>query len=139
VTGTVREVKRQVKNACSGLKQCSGSVTFWYGCRCGSISSDLDLLLMDPDPDPALFVTDLHDCKKKNSQTFYADSFLKVHLHHSSKIKSHKKLQNSRNQGSLIFFLLIQIRIRTSKLQIQEAQKHTDPTYPDTVWNTGFK
>jgi hypothetical protein len=36
---------------------------------------------MDPDadPDPAIFFTDLQD-------------FLKVHLHHFSKIKSHKEV-----------------------------------------------
>jgi hypothetical protein len=55
----------------------------------------------EPDPYPALFVTDLQD-----ASNFYAYFFLKVHLHHSSKIKSHKKLQNSRNQGFPSFFLV---------------------------------
>ncbi len=54
--------------------------------------------LTDPDPDPALFVSDLQDAPKKCYVSFYADSFLKKHLHHSSKIKSHKKPKNSRNQ-----------------------------------------
>jgi hypothetical protein len=41
------------------FRQCSGSVTFWYG----SESADLYLLLTDPDPapDPVLFVSDLKD------------------------------------------------------------------------------
>jgi hypothetical protein len=43
----------------------------------------------DADPDPAIFVIDLQDANKKD---FYADSFLKVHLHHSSKIKSQKEV-----------------------------------------------
>jgi hypothetical protein len=34
------------------FEQCCGSVTFWYG----SGSADPCLLLMDPDPDPAIFV-----------------------------------------------------------------------------------
>jgi len=45
---------------------------------------------MDPDADPAIFVIDLQDAnktliKKKSFSAFY---FLKVHLHHFSKIKS---------------------------------------------------
>jgi hypothetical protein len=47
------------------LRQCSGSVTFWYG----SGSSNPYFWLMhpddDPDPDPALFVSDLQDANKK--------------------------------------------------------------------------
>jgi hypothetical protein len=42
-------------------KQCSGSMTFW----CGSGSADLCLWIMDPDPDPAIFVIDLQDANKK--------------------------------------------------------------------------
>jgi hypothetical protein len=41
-----------------------------------------------PDPDPALFVTDLQDADK----SFFSYYFLKEHLHHSSKIKSHKEV-----------------------------------------------
>ncbi len=42
---------------------------------------------------------------------FYAYSFLKVHLHHFSKIKSHKEVTNSRKYTSrsfFIFFLLME-------------------------------
>jgi len=42
----------------------------------------------DPDPDPAIFVIDLQDANKKLKKVFH---FLKVHLHHSSKIKSQKE------------------------------------------------
>ncbi len=74
---------------------------------------------MDPDPD--IFVIDLQDASKKLifNTIFSAYYFLKVHLHHFSKIKSQKESQNRRNQG--FFFLLflhddrrIRIRIHTS-------------------------
>ncbi len=39
--------------------------------------------------------------EKKSFSTYY---FLKVHLHHFSKIKSSKKAQNSRNQGFFTYF-----------------------------------
>ncbi len=57
---------------------------------------------MDPDPPPnlGLFVSGLQDPKKKSS--FFAYYFMKVHLHHSSKIK---KLQNSKNK--VVFSLTI--------------------------------
>ncbi len=42
--------------------QCSGSMTFW--CGSGSGSADPCLWLMDPDPDPAIFVIDLQDASK---------------------------------------------------------------------------
>jgi hypothetical protein len=43
------------------LKQCFGSVvTFWYGYE----SVKPYLSITDPDPDPALFVSDLQDAKK---------------------------------------------------------------------------
>jgi hypothetical protein len=53
------------------------------------------------DPDPAIFVIDLQDASKKLilTQFFLLIKFLKVHLHHFSKIKSQKKSQNRRNQG----------------------------------------
>jgi hypothetical protein len=43
----------------------------------------------DADPDPAIFVSDLQDVNKK---LFFAYYLLKVHLHHFSKIKSHKEV-----------------------------------------------
>jgi hypothetical protein len=53
------------------------------------------------DPDPAIFVIDLQDAnKKKNLKKSFCllpTYFLKVHLHHFSKIKKNKS-QNSRNQ-----------------------------------------
>jgi hypothetical protein len=49
---------------------------------------------MDPDVDldPAIYVSDLQDIKKKKISKFYSFFyyfFLTVHLHHFSKIKSH--------------------------------------------------
>jgi hypothetical protein len=60
---------------------------------------------MDPDPNPAIFVSDLQDANKNlflyNFSAYY---FFKVHLHHFSKIKSQKESQNSRNQGFSYYF-----------------------------------
>jgi hypothetical protein len=61
--------------------QCSGSVTFWYG------SGSSDPYFWPTDPDPALFVSDFKDANKNNF----------IH-NHSSQIKSHKEIKNSRNQ-----------------------------------------
>jgi hypothetical protein len=50
---------------------------------------------MDPDSDadPAIFVIDLQDANKKlKKKNFSAHYFLKVHLHHFSKIKSQKEV-----------------------------------------------
>jgi hypothetical protein len=46
---------------------------------------------MDPDadPDPAIFIIDLQDANKKSFSAYY---FLKVDLHHFSKIKSQKEV-----------------------------------------------
>jgi hypothetical protein len=58
----------------------------------GSADADTDT---DPDaaPDPAVFVIDLQDVNKKLiKESFFAYYFLKVHLRHSSKIKSKKEV-----------------------------------------------
>jgi hypothetical protein len=53
---------------------------------------------MDPDPDldadPAIFVIDLQDANKNliKKKVFLVYYFLKIHLHHFSKIKSHKEV-----------------------------------------------
>jgi hypothetical protein len=47
----------------------------------------------DADPDPSIFIIDLQDVKKKKiSKIFPAFYFLKVLLHHFSKIKSQKEV-----------------------------------------------
>jgi hypothetical protein len=78
-------------------------MTFW----CGSGSADPCLWLMDPDP--AIFVIDVQDASKKLifNTNFSAYYFLKVHLHHFSKIKSQKESQNSSIQGFSYYFCMI--------------------------------
>jgi len=46
---------------------------------------------MDPVPNPAIFVSNWQ--LKNIFSKFFAYYFLKLHLHHFSKIKSHKKSQ----------------------------------------------
>jgi hypothetical protein len=61
------------------------------------------------DPDPAIFVIDLQDASKKLffNTIFSAYYFLKIHLHHLSKMKSQKESQNSTNQGFSYYFCMI--------------------------------
>jgi hypothetical protein len=63
---------------------------------------DLDSDL-DADPDPAIFVSDLQDDNKKNSGflSFLAYYFLKVNLHHFSKIK--KVIKRHKTVGINVF------------------------------------
>ncbi len=70
-----------------GLVLEASAAKFWYG----SGSGDPYLRLRDPDADldPAVFVSDLQDVNIFSQ--FFAYYFLKVHLHHFSKIKSPKK------------------------------------------------
>ncbi len=57
------------------------------------------------------FVIDLQDANKKTSVLFLffllLTYFLKVHLHHYSKIKSQEESQNSRNQGFSYYFCMM--------------------------------
>jgi hypothetical protein len=47
----------------------------------------------DTDADPAIFVIDLQDAQKINLiKKFFCFLLLKVHLHHFSKIRSHKAI-----------------------------------------------
>ncbi len=75
----------------------------------------------------------------------FAYYFLKLHLHHFSKIKIHKEVTKQQDLRVFLLFFLdnrwirsrrrIQIRIRIwyywIRIRFQEAQKHTDPTDPD--------
>jgi len=62
---------------------------------------------MDRDPDPAIFVSDLQDINnKKKILSFFAYDFLKVHLHHFSKIKSHKEVSHIK-LGINVFLLFL--------------------------------
>ncbi len=68
-------------------------MTFW----CGSGSVDQCLWLMDPDPDPSIFIIDLQDSNKKRI-------FLKTSK--TSK-RSHKTVETTRNQGFSYYFCLM--------------------------------
>jgi hypothetical protein len=93
-------------------RQCGGSMTFWGG----SESADPCLWLMDPDPDSdpgswsCYFRHWSSRCQPKTNifnTIFSAYYFLKLHLHHFSKIKRQKESQNSRNQGFSYYFRMM--------------------------------
>ncbi len=77
-------------------------MTFW----CGSGSADPCLWVMDPDPDPALFIIDLQDANKK---LLFFKSFLHITFWRYIYIvfKKIKRSQNSRNQGFSYYSCLI--------------------------------
>jgi hypothetical protein len=54
-----------------------------------------------PAPEPAIFVSDLQDGKLKQ---FFAYCFLKLHLHHFSKIKGHKEVTKQWESKLFILF-----------------------------------
>ncbi len=64
---------------------------------------------------------------RRQQKNFYY--FLKVHLHNFSKIKNPKKVTKLLESRFFLIFLLDERRIR---IRIQEAEKHTDPTDPDS-------
>ncbi len=101
------------------------------------------------DPDPAIFVIDLQDANKK----LILKKFFCL-LHHFSKIKRPKKLQNSRNQGfSYYFCLMIEgsgrpknmwIRIRNTACLIRFRQRYGSGIFmwipePKYVYHPGFR
>ncbi len=61
------------------------------------------------DPDPAIFVIDLPSsrCQQKTNILYNFFCLLNVHLHHFSKIKSHKESQNSRSQVIFYYFCMM--------------------------------
>ncbi len=96
---------------------------------CTFIGRFVDPLNFSTDPDPRFHTFD------KNIlffPSFFACYFLKVHLHHFSKIKSHKEVTKPTDSRFFLQFLLedrrIRIRIRTFDLRIREARSHTDST-----------
>jgi hypothetical protein len=63
---------------------------------------------MDPDPDPAIFFIDLQDANKNYIKKISPYYFLKLHLHHISKIKKSKKSHETiRIKVSLYYFCLL--------------------------------
>jgi hypothetical protein len=79
--------------------QCCGSITFW--CGSGSGFTDPHLWLMDPDPGPGswYFRHWPQDANRKLIFIFYLST---------SKIKSQKESQNSRNQGFSNYVCMIE-------------------------------
>jgi hypothetical protein len=68
--------------------------------------------------DPAILVIDFQDANKKLIflTSFSAHSFLKIHLHHSSKIRSHEEVTKQKKSGFFLFLLVDgRIGIRTNK------------------------
>jgi hypothetical protein len=89
---------------------------------------------MDPDRSSIrilLFLSLTFKMSTENKVLFYFSDyyFLKVHLHHFSKIKSKKNSQNSRNQGFSYYFGMMIERSGSIPLwiRIREAQKHVNP------------
>ncbi len=72
-------------------KQCSGSVTFWYGF--GSVPLTNGSGWRSGSRSCSFCHSDLQDASNKYffPLSFFAYSFFMVHLNHSSKIKSHKE------------------------------------------------
>jgi hypothetical protein len=110
------------------IKYCSGSMTFWYvsGCGCGSSDPYLWLWQMKPTDSESFFFCQWPSRSQQKIifflLNFYDYSFLKVYLHHSSKIKVIKKSQKSINQDFSSFLPVygrIRIRIRTNKWRIR--------------------
>jgi hypothetical protein len=69
---------------------------------------------MDPDPDPAIFFSDVEDANKKLYflKSLSAYYFLKVHLHKFSKIKSQKEVTKQKESRVFLLFLPADKRIR---------------------------
>ncbi len=85
--------------------QYCGSMTFW----CGSGSADPCLWLMDPDPDPAIFVIDPSRCKQKSNfkKSFSAYYFRRNNYIIFQRLKVQKMKQSIRNQGFSYYFCLV--------------------------------
>jgi hypothetical protein len=77
----------------------------------------------DADPDPFMFIIDLQDANKKLFfLSFPAYYFLKVLLHHFSKIKSQKEVSKQQKSRFSLLYLLNDRRIRIriqSRIQIR--------------------
>ncbi len=107
---------------------CSGSVTFWYGSGsapltngCGPYSGSYSFRHWFKTPTKNNFLNN-----------FFAYYFFKIHLHHSSKIQSHKEVTKQlKSRFYSLLFSLDDRRIRICnsdwRIRIREAQKLTYP------------
>ncbi len=113
---------------------------FWGGSGSGSGYADPCLWLMDPDPDPAIFVIDLPEMTTKKLiflKFFCLLLFEGRYMYIIFKDKKSKRSHKAVGIKVFLTFLLgdrsIQIRIRIHtfnwwiRIRIQEAQKHVDP------------
>ncbi len=105
-----------------------GSLPFTNGSLCGSGSG------WAPALDTALFVSHLQDAHT----ILYAFSFLKLHLHHSLKIKKSKEVTKQKKSRFFFIFLLVDGRIGSGFVQINYGSgcgsrkpKNIDPMDPD--------
>ncbi len=104
-------------------------VKSWIRIRIGVTTSVADLWHFgvdpDADPDPAIFVIDLQDANKKLIflTSFSAYYFLKVHLHHFSKIKNQKDVTKQYESRFLLLFLLGDRRIRIHNIKTMLIKK----------------
>ncbi len=95
------------------LLQCCGSMTFWYWSGLRIHVSDLwiQILLYSS----LTFKTPTKNEFKKSFSAYY---FMKLHLHHFSKIESQKEVRKQEESRFFLLYLLddgrIRIRIRTS-------------------------
>ncbi len=92
---------------------------------------------MDPDayPDPAFFVSDLQDVNKIFSflKSLFAYYFLRVHLHHFSKIKSHKEVTKQQESMFFLLFLLDDRRIGYGPLSLTNGSGFGSGR-PKNIW-----
>ncbi len=98
-------------------------MTFW----CRSWSSDTYLWVTEPDADPG------------GSKTYGSGSGLltPVHFHHSSKIKIHKEVQNSRNQVFSYYFFSMMEGSGAGSLYLSFSDPDADPRGPNTFGSYG--
>ncbi len=96
-----RAIYTHLQTLWNPLKQCCGSMP----------DSDPD---PDADPNPSIFIFDLQDANKKISlwKSFSAFYFLKVLLHHCSKLRSQKEVTKQQKSKFFLLFLLNDRRIR---------------------------
>ncbi len=81
---------------------------------------------------------------KKKTKSFYAYSFLKVHLHHSSKIKSHKEVTKQYTSRFSSFFCLfmagtgsgtlMETRVDTCVVSFLHSQKELMLQAPKNIY-----
>jgi hypothetical protein len=101
-------------------------VIFWYGSGSGSLDRSVHLI-SNPDPDPALFVSDIQDANKKYLFFPFCFAYYGTSCRYPTFIsvfedkKNYKKSQNSTVEIKVFLICLLddrKIRIRTFYLRI---------------------